>query len=223
MNFKRFIYNRLFNERQREAIWQAVLFSEHTYKRRGNVDGAAAMRQVINEVVQTAATKQKVFLESQVHEIVIQEVDKALKGAQEKVENAYREGKAAGVKKAIDEMKQYVNEELKKIGIYLPSAKDVDDNSDVHFIKGMKIDRNKCDKCEHKDECFVKAAIDEIENDSEEDNEPESNVGGDSSETAETEGVGREIPVVGAEEAKDTDVADAPEVDEDREEDKDKG
>lgn len=49
MNFKKQIFKMLFNKRQRAIIWQAVLFSEHTYRRRGNVNGAATVLTVINE------------------------------------------------------------------------------------------------------------------------------------------------------------------------------
>lgn len=208
---KRFIFNCLFNKRQRNVIWQAVLYSEYTYKRRNNVDGVARVRQVINEVAPVAATKQRTYLESQVNEIVQAQVNAALKGADEKMAAAYKEGKSAGVKAAIDEMKHYVKEELKKFGI---TPNDVDNEGEVRFIKGMKIDREKCQKCKHADECFVKAAIDEIEAEGAVDEKKDAT---DAPENAE-----REIPVDGAEAAQDTDRADAPEVDEDKEEDKDK-
>lgn len=35
MNVKRFIFNRIFNQRQRDIIWNAIVFSQHTYRRRG--------------------------------------------------------------------------------------------------------------------------------------------------------------------------------------------
>ena len=208
---KRFIFNRLFNKRQRNVIWQAVLYSEYRYRRRNNADGVARVRQVINEVAQIAATKQRTYLESQVNEIVQAQVNAALKGAEKKMAAAYKEGKAAGVKAAMNEMKHCVKIELKKFGI-IPI--DVDDDGEVHFVKGMKIDREKCQKCKHADECFVKAAIDEIESDGAVSEEKDA--------TDAPENVEHEIPVDGAEAAQDTDGADAPEVDEGREEDNDK-
>ena len=211
---KRFIFNRLFNKRQRNVIWQSVLYSEYAYKQRNNVEGVARVRQVINEVATVAATKQRTYLESQVNEIVQTQVNAALKGAEKKIAAAYKEGKAAGVKATINEMKHYVKGELKKFGI-IPT--DVDDEGEVHFIKGMKIDREKCQKCKHAEECFVKAAIDEIEADEAEGAESEEKDATNATENAE-----REIPVEGAESAQDKDAADAPWVDEDKEEDKDK-
>lgn len=146
MNIKRLIYNMLFNERQRKAIWQAVLFSEHTYKRRGNVDGAAHVRQVINEVAKIAATKQAVYLESQVAEIVKHEVESALKGSQAKIEAAYKEGKTAGAKKTLDEVKQILDDAKKR-------------------TKPFTIDTAKCEKCNEADNCFIYQAILEVEKD----------------------------------------------------------
>ena len=79
MGIKRFIYNRLFNKRQRFAIWQAVLFSEYAYRRRGNVDGAAYVRTVINEVAPIAATKQRLFTADEVDAIVKARVSEVIK------------------------------------------------------------------------------------------------------------------------------------------------
>lgn len=209
---KRFIFNRLFNKRQRNVIWQAVLYSEYNYKRKNSSEGVARVRQVINEVAPVAATKQRTYLESQVNEIVQAQVNAALKGAEERMAAAYKEGKAAGVKATIDEMKHYVKREFKKLGI---TPVEVDDEGEVHFIKGLKIEREKCQKCKHADECFVKAAIDEIEADESEGAEAKEKDATDAPENAE-----REIPVEGAESAQDAGKADAP--DDDDEEDIDK-
>ena len=211
---KRFIFNRLFNERQRNVIWHAVLYSEYNYKRKNNADGVARVRQVINEVAQIAATKQRTYLESQVNEIVQTQVNAALRGADEKIAAAYKEGKTVGFKAAIDEMKNHVNVGLKNLGI---NPVEVDDDGEVHFIKGMKIDREKCEKCKHADECFVKAAIDEIEADEAKGAEDEKKDATDAPDGAE-----REIPVEGAESSQDADGVDAPEDDDDDEEDIDK-
>lgn len=207
--FKRFIFNCLFNKRQRNVIWHAVLFSEYTYKRRNNSEGVARVRQVINEVAKIAATKQRTYLESQVNEIVKSQVNAALKGTEKKMAAAYKEGKAAGVKATIDEMKRYVRGELKKFGV---NQAKVNDEGEVHFIKGMKIDREKCEKCNHAEECFVKAAIDEIEADEAEGTGAEKKDANNAPDSGE-----REIPVEGAESAQNAGKADVPEDDEDEE------
>lgn len=147
MNIKRFIFNRLFNERQRRVIWDAVLFSEHTYKRRGNVDGAARVRTVINEVANTAATKQRTFLESQVLDIVNSEVEAAIenerKTLKQKLNKAYRRGISDAEKKMMEELEKVQQKSI--------------------LVKGGTIDRERCDTCEIKDTCIVRQAIDEVE------------------------------------------------------------
>ena len=69
MKAKAFILNRLFDKRQREIIWNAVLFSEHTYRRRGDVDSAAQVQQVINEVATIFGVKET-FTRQEVDEIM---------------------------------------------------------------------------------------------------------------------------------------------------------
>ena len=151
---------------------------------------------MINEVAKIAATKQAVYLERQVAEIVKHEVEAALKGSQAKIEAAYKEGKTAGVKKTLDEVKQIFDDAKKR-------------------TKPFTIDTAKCEKCNEADNCFIYQAILEVERGDE--NEAEEKDATDAHENAE-----REIPVEGAEATHDKDGADAPEGDEDREEDKDK-
>lgn len=45
---KRFILSLLLTKEERVMIWNALWFSNHTYRRRGNVDGAAAVQMVMN-------------------------------------------------------------------------------------------------------------------------------------------------------------------------------
>ena len=188
MWIKRFIYNRLFNKRQREAIWKAVLYSEYKYKQRGNVNGAAAVRTVINEVYKTAATKQPMFSASQVHEIVQAEVAAALNGSQAKIEAAYKEGKTTGVKKTLDEVKQILDDAKKR-------------------TKPFTIDTAKCEKCNEADNCFIYQAILEVERgDENEAEEKDATDDADENEKKE-ETEEREIPVEGD----DAEKKDAPE------------
>lgn len=44
---KRFILSLLLTKQERVMIWNALWFSNHTYRRRGNVDGAAAVQMVM--------------------------------------------------------------------------------------------------------------------------------------------------------------------------------
>lgn len=45
---KRFILSLLLTKEERVMIWNALLFSKHTYRRRGNEDGAAEVQKVMN-------------------------------------------------------------------------------------------------------------------------------------------------------------------------------
>lgn len=104
---KKFLLKLLFNKRQREIIWQAMIFSEHTYRRRGNINNAAVVQTVINEtesafnVVKNTYTKEEVdFIVANVLRDAKVENDKQIKIAYEKgvdscrkeLENAYNRG-----------------------------------------------------------------------------------------------------------------------------------
>lgn len=181
MGIKRFIYNRLFNKRQREVIWKAVLYSEYKYKQRGNVNGAAAVRTTINEVYKTAATKQPMFSASQVHEIVQAEVAAARSDMDDKMKKAYVAGRKEGFKQALSQADKLIDE---KISNYF-GKKDAGECENDKLKEGVEIDLEKCEKCTHKDECILRAAILELNEESSKENE----------ETDKTEE--REIPVEG--------------------------
>ena len=153
MGIKRFIYNRLFNKRQRRVIWQALLYSEYRYKRRGNTDGAAYVRTVINEIIKTAGTKQRTYLESEVDAIVNKAVEETVKEGNKRIENAYKEGKAAGKKRAYEEVKGIIE-----------NSKERNTDEVLVCIKPLQVDLERCEECEKKDECFVKHAIDQANN-----------------------------------------------------------
>lgn len=104
---KKFLLKLLLNKKQREIIWQAMIFSEYTYRRRGNVDGAAVVQTVINEtqsafdVVKSNYTKEEVdYIVAQVIKDTKSESEKTIKDAYKKgvdscrqeLETAYRKG-----------------------------------------------------------------------------------------------------------------------------------
>lgn len=113
MNFKKRIFKTLFNKRQRAIIWQAILFSEHTYKRRGNVNAAASVQTVINETEKIFGFDKPHFTKEEVDEIVagvlnegkahIQDAfRKGTEVAEEKIKEAYN----AGFKRCIEEIEK---------------------------------------------------------------------------------------------------------------------
>lgn len=183
MGIKRFIFNRLFNKRQRRIIWQALLYSEYRYERRGNVDAAACVKTVINETVKVIGVKQEKFYESEVAEIVKREVTAVVEDAKKKIENAYNEGKKAGINQAISEMEKKAEQEKQDVG-----AKII-----VGLAKPIEIDLEKCEDCEHKDDCAVKSAMENAETESgskdekEQSQEREIPIEGDSSDAPESD------------------------------------
>ena len=113
MNFKKRIFKTLFNKRQRAIIWQAILFSEHTYKRRGNVNAAASVQTVINETEKIFGFDKSHFTKEEVDEIVAGVINegkahiqdafrKGTEVAEEKIKEAYN----AGFKRCIEEIEK---------------------------------------------------------------------------------------------------------------------
>ena len=134
MNIKKFIFNRIFNQRQRDIIWNALLFSQHTYRRRGHVDNAAIVQQVINEVSHLFKAKRS-YSQEEV-DAMIQAVTKDFQNYQTEAENkinkAYQKGIADGVKKALSDVKNQLNE-MKTVhisGIVIKKEKEDNAESD---------------------------------------------------------------------------------------------
>ena len=130
MSIRKFIFNRIFNQRQRDIIWNAILFSQHTYRRRGQIDNAAVVQQVINEVSNLFKVKRS-YSQEEV-DALIQSVTKDFQNYQKEAENninrAYQKGVENGVKKALSDVKDQLKE-MKTIcvsGIVI-KQEDVDD------------------------------------------------------------------------------------------------
>lgn len=182
MKAKAFILNCLFNKRQREIIWNAVLFSEHTYRRRGDVDSAAQVQQVINEVATTFGVKET-FTRQEVDEIMRrtgqQVADDIQKVVDQKLQKAYKDGRKAGIKEILDKLNEKFVDDFKPEKI-------------EPLVKGGLIDTKKCEECAHKDECGTLKMIREFEqeekadDDKQEDNQEHAgNVAGDAEDSAE--------------------------------------
>lgn len=112
MSIRKFIFNRIFNQRQRDIIWNAILFSQHTYRRRGQIDNAAVVQQVINEVSNLFKVKHS-YSQEEV-DALIQSVTKDFQNYQKEAENninrAYQKGVENGVKKALSDVKDQLRE-----------------------------------------------------------------------------------------------------------------
>lgn len=89
---KKFLLKLLLNKKQREIIWQAMIFSEYTYRRRGNVDGAAVVQTVINET-QTAFDVVKLNYSKEEVDYIVAQVIKDTRAESEKtIKDAYKKG-----------------------------------------------------------------------------------------------------------------------------------
>lgn len=113
MNFKKQIFKMLFSKRQRAIIWQAVLFSEHTYRRRGNVNGAATVQTVINETEKTFGFDKRHFTKEEVDNIVAGvlndgkvHLEEAFRKGSEVAEEKIKEAYNAGFKRCLDEIEK---------------------------------------------------------------------------------------------------------------------
>lgn len=67
---KRFILSLLLTKQERVMIWNALWFSNHTYRRRGNVDGAAAVQMVMNSTEHVLGVNKKTFTKEEVDQII---------------------------------------------------------------------------------------------------------------------------------------------------------
>lgn len=128
MNFKKRIFKTLFNKRQRAIIWQAILFSEHTYKRRGNVNAAASVQTVINETEKIFGFDKSHFTKEEVDEIVAgvlnegkAHIQDAFREGTEVAEEKIKEAYNAGFKRCIEEIEKRAekSEENKSVKLHV--------------------------------------------------------------------------------------------------------
>lgn len=66
--FKKLIFKSLFNKRQRTIILDSIMYSRHTYERRGQINDAANVQQVINEM--NYIFEEKIERESKIAKII---------------------------------------------------------------------------------------------------------------------------------------------------------
>lgn len=107
---KKFLMSLLFSKKQREVIWQAMIFSEYTYRRRGNVDAAAVVQTVINETKSTIGVVKDKYTQEEVDFIVANvirdtknESEKHIRAAYNKGVESCKEELSAAYRKGIDD------------------------------------------------------------------------------------------------------------------------
>ncbi len=97
---KHFILGLVFNNRQRQIIWNALLFSAHTYLRRGNAAKAAEVQQVINETGSAFGARQ-LFTKEEVDNLMAQAVREVRSTVDETIEKVRKEAYHVGFDTAV--------------------------------------------------------------------------------------------------------------------------
>lgn len=92
--FKKFILSMLLNKRERIIIWNALWFSNHTYRRRGNINGAVAVSQVMQRVEYILGVTSQRYTKEEVDKIVEQVIENIAKEvATKRMSVGYDKGK----------------------------------------------------------------------------------------------------------------------------------
>lgn len=138
MKIKRIILNCLFNKRQRSVLWEALLFSAHTYRRRKEMENFAVVNQVIEELKTVWGIKERMYSESEVAAIMKATSEKAVAKLAPQFKEEYRRHYEHGFKRGHDQA-------LKEL---------IDSVSPEGSLKvGTVIDTSVCKTCESKDSC----------------------------------------------------------------------
>lgn len=159
---KRFILSLLLTKQERVMIWNALWFSNHTYRRRGNVDGAAAVQMVMNRTEGLLVPKGRKYSEKEVAEIV-DGIVKASAEASEHVihdisrhefNKGYQKGRSERTIEEIDEPLRPFNRRPIHV-----EEKDGKLEVDMELNEGMEIDREKCETCDAREGCIIFALV----------------------------------------------------------------
>lgn len=112
---KKFLLKMLFNKKQREIIWQAIIFSEYTYRRRGNVDAAAVVQTVINETQSAFGVVKNSYSKEEVDCIVANVIKDARAESEKQIKDAFRNGVDSCRKELESAYKKGIDDTMSKI------------------------------------------------------------------------------------------------------------
>ena len=142
-------------------IWNALWFSNHTYRRRGNVDGAAAVRMVMNRTEGLPVPKGRKYSEKEVAEIVDEVLKGVAKASEEVTRHVARHEFNKGYRKGRSERTlEEIAEPLRPFGRAVHvEEKDGKLEVDMELNEGMEIDREKCETCDAREGCIIFAMI----------------------------------------------------------------
>ena len=157
---KNLAFKAFLNKEQRAVIYQALIYSEHVYKRRGNVNKAVKVKSVIEQTRKLFGFS-NTFTEEEVTNIV----ENVRKDNEKLLADTFNRGAAVAEQKLREAFAAGFNSCLKKVR----------EDSDKHLELLGTVNLNDCEKCEHKDDCLVRKAILEIEAEEEKKNEEKKN------------------------------------------------
>lgn len=158
---KRFILSLLLTKQERVMIWNALWFSNHTYRRRGNVDGAAAVQMVMNRTEGLLVLKGRKYSEKELVEIVEGVINEAAKASEEVTRHIARQEFNKGYRKGRSERTlEEIAEPLRPFGRAVHvEEKDGKLEVDMELNEGMEIDREKCETCDAREGCIIFALV----------------------------------------------------------------
>ena len=165
---KNLVFKAFLNKEQRAVIYQALIYSEHVYKRRGNVDKAVKVKSVIEQTRKLFGFS-NTFTEEEVTNIV----ENVRKDNEKLLADTFNRGAAVAEQKLREAFAAGFNSCLKKVR----------EDSAKHLELLGTVNLNDCEKCEHKDDCLVRKAILEIEAEEEKKNEEGAHQEDDSSKS----------------------------------------
>lgn len=148
MKIKRFVFSLLFSKSERAIIWNALVFSSHTYKRRGQPNNAKVVDKIIKKSKSIILSKEEEYAFDS--EQFVKNISEFVKGMFE-------------YKKTMTEYERRL-----KMATIVEPLKTFDG---LGLQVGTVIDSEKCKVCEYKDSCELYKILSEEEK--EEEKKPE--------------------------------------------------
>lgn len=127
---KKFLLKLLLNKKQREIIWQAMIFSEYTYRKRGNIDGAAVVQTVINETQTAFDVVKSNYSKEEVDYIVAQVIKDTRAESEKTIKDAFRSG-VDSCKKELENMYRIgFNDAITSVNVVTDNKNDENKNQE---------------------------------------------------------------------------------------------
>lgn len=160
MKIRRFILNRILNARQREIVWAALLFSAHTYKRRGNMEGFSAVTRVLDETQLILGVEERTWTREEVEALIEESSEHISRKINQIANDAYKKGVHAGRSEANQERIKEEAEQahhieefadtLRPFGIIIGVRRGEESEG---LQPGHEFSKEKCEGCDNKENC----------------------------------------------------------------------